>query len=151
MIRESNLGAGPEELFGDRWVAATQIAGYYITAGFWVRIIGNVGAEVQQYWWNTAAVTVGVYPEVTLTADPPNVPRGSFTRLTWNSTNARSVVSSNFEAGSGQVSGTAVALMGQSKTFTITVANEYGQASASVTVGAKDEPPGPWPFPWPPW
>ena len=71
-------------------------------------------------------------PTVTLTANPTTIIAGESTTLTWNGTNAASVVTSNF--GATATSGTMQVSPALTTTYTITVSGPGGQATASATV-----------------
>lgn len=72
-------------------------------------------------------------PTVTLTASPTSVANRGSTTLTWSSTNATSVSSSNFGASSVNGSTTLYNLT-SSQSYSITVSGPGGQATASVNV-----------------
>ena len=72
-------------------------------------------------------------PTITLTASPSSIQDNGSTTLTWSSTNATSVSSSNF--GATTVSGSLTRYgLRSSTTFTITVSGPGGSASASASV-----------------
>ncbi len=77
-------------------------------------------------------VTVRALPTVTLTADPTSVIAGGSTTLKWTSTNADTVVSSDFAADG--VAGEATVTPAATTTYTITVSGPGGQSTATATV-----------------
>ena len=79
---------------------------------------------------------VTLAPTVTLTADPPEIAVGQSTALKWTSTDATTVVSSNF--GAEDVEGTKTLSPTETTTYKITVKGPGGQAEASVTVVVRD-------------
>lgn len=82
----------------------------------------------------SATLTVSIRPPViTLTANPTSVAYNGSTTLTWNSTGANSVSSSNFGASSTSGSTTLYNLI-SSQTYQITVSGPGGSTSASVQV-----------------
>ena len=82
------------------------------------------------------SVASQIIPTITLTASPSSIISGESTTLTWSSTNATSVVSSNF--GATDVNGSTVRTnQTQSTNYNITVASADGTqrtANASLTV-----------------
>jgi prepilin-type N-terminal cleavage/methylation domain-containing protein/prepilin-type processing-associated H-X9-DG protein len=129
-VDSSNFGAS--SLNGSVTVSPTSTTEYTIT----VRN-GNKKATAK------ATVTVNApqpnnKPTVTLSASPTTVDLGQTVTLTWSSTNATSVDSSNF--GASGVSGSTTLKPTATTTYTITVANGNKTASASVTVTVNTPP-----------
>jgi hypothetical protein len=89
-------------------------------------------------------VSVGspIPPSVSLSVSPSSIANGGSTTVTWSSTNASSVVSSNF--GATDVNGTiTLTNQTQSRTLSITVRSVDGvqrTASATLTVAAAPDP-----------
>lgn len=71
-------------------------------------------------------------PTVTLTADPSTIKSGGQVSLNWDSTDATTVVSSNFNASGA--SGSKKQKTDATTTYTITVSGPGGQATSSVLV-----------------
>jgi len=88
------------------------------------------------------SVTVTVIPvekpTVTLTANPTSTEPGGNVTLTWSSTHAGAVASSNF--GAAGVSGSKTVNPVINTTYTITVSGPGGEATASVTVTVNEHP-----------
>ena len=77
-------------------------------------------------------------PTVGLAADDATIVEGESTTLRWTSTNAASVVSSNF--GATTVSGSKSVSPTATTTYTITVKGPGGQSSNSVQVKVTPQP-----------
>lgn len=90
------------------------------------------------------AVKSPLNPSVSLSVSPSSIPFNGSTTVTWSSTNATGVVSSNFGATATEINGTTTLTnQTESKTFFITVRNAYGvqrTATASLTVAAAPQP-----------
>ena len=94
--------------------------------------------------WNIiteSAPVVAPTPTVTLNASSTNIQQGSSTTLTWSSTNATSVSSSNF--GATAVSGSLIVSPTTTTTYNIIVSGSGGTATATrlITVFAAPPPP----------
>ena len=119
-VKSSNFGA--TSVSGQTTVTPDTTTAYSIT-------VGGPGGEA------SASVTVVVgemTPEVSLTASASSIVKGDTVNLTWTSSNANSVKSSNF--GATSVSGQASVTPGVTTTYSITVVGPGGEAQASVTV-----------------
>ena len=89
-----------------------------------------LGQLTEQWLISNALVP---FPTVQISASPNPVAVNGSTNLSWTSTNATSVVSSNF--GANAVSGSlTINGITQQTTYTITVANSRGNATGSATV-----------------
>ena len=85
---------------------------------------------------NASLTVVSTPPTVTISASPTSVANNGSTTLTWSSTDATSVSSSNFGAASVNGSITLYNLT-SSRTYTITVTGPGGQATATVNVNVQ--------------
>jgi hypothetical protein len=97
----------------------------------------TIGQLTEQ--WTITNATVP-FPTVQLSISPNPISLNGSTNLTWSSTNATSVVSSNFNATSVNGSLT-VNNITQQTVYTITVSNSRGDATASATVFVNVPPP----------
>jgi len=92
----------------------------------------------------TASITISVSPPptpsptVSLSGSPLSITRGTNSTLTWSSTNATSVSSSNF--GASTVNGTTTVSPSSTTTYNITVAGPGGSATASITINVSCVP-----------
>jgi hypothetical protein len=96
-----------------------------------IMTIGNTSAD----WVLTtraAPPPPPLLPTITLNASPQSIQRGSSITLTWSSTNATSVTSSNF--GATTVNGNITVSPSVTTRYTITVAGPGGSATTSSTV-----------------
>jgi uncharacterized protein YfaP (DUF2135 family) len=121
-------GQADVELDGRRW-KPTPLLSWWL--GF------TVPQSLPEESRGHARITVTVptpAPTVNLTADATSILQGESTTLRWTSTNATSVVASNFGAPSPSTSGSQVVTPIHTTTYTITVQGPGGQATASVTV-----------------
>ena len=128
----SNFGSIPKNGFRT-FINQTSSRTFRITAK---NSVGSVTRSV------SVNVANPVIPSISLSASPSSIENGGSTTLTWSSSNAASVVSSNF--GATEVSGTTTLTnQTQSKTFSITVRSADGverTASAPLTVAAAPQP-----------
>ena len=92
------------------------------------RVTAPAGDATQTVWVLVSTPP----PTVTLAAALTTINAGQSTTLTWSSTHATDVVSSNF--GATDVSGTKQMSPSWTTTYTITVSGPWGQASASADV-----------------
>jgi len=80
-------------------------------------------------------------PTVTLTANPTSITAGSFTTLSWASTNAISCSASGAWDGTKAVSGSETLAPSATSLYSLTCTGTGGSASASATVTVSNPPP----------
>lgn len=112
---------GAKDINGSVAVSPTQTTTYTIT------VTGPGGSTTAQ-----ATVTVLPAPTITLTANPTTITAGQSTTLTWSSTGATSLTSSNF--GAKDINGTVAVTPAQTTTYTITVQGAGGSTTGQATV-----------------
>jgi PKD repeat protein len=130
----TNAGSVVGTNFGATTVSGTKAVTVTATTTYSITVHGSGGEQTA-----TVTVTVGAAeaPTVTLVADPDWLMWPDSSQLTWTSTNATTVVASNF--GATSVSGTlAVNPEIGSNTYSITVSGPGGEQTATADVYAQD-------------
>jgi hypothetical protein len=125
--------------FGTTAASGSIVVAPSSTTTYSITVVSSTGNSTTA----TATLTVTepqIIPSVSLSASPSNINLGSTSILTWNSSNATSVVSSNF--GTSALSGSQVVAPSSSTTYSITVRSSTGnQASAFAGVNVTQPPP----------
>lgn len=97
-------------------------------SGTWRRVA--TGCINQAGTWRCYGMTA---PSVSISVNPTSIVQGGgSSTLSWSSSNATTLVSSNF--GAGGLSGSTTVAPGSTTTYTITVRNAFAQASNSATL-----------------
>ena len=107
----------------------------FIVSG--TNLIGEPGTTSAS--WNITTEAPPIPPTITLNASSTSVIQGNSVTLTWSSTDATSVSSSNF--GATTVNGSLVVTPSVTTTYNITVSGPGGSVSASITVNVSASAP----------
>jgi len=144
----AELYSGESVVVGDAWIGLEAGAGVHVDILGWelvdyelpyvLDIVPRMkppGCPNNCHWEADMSA-----PSVNLTADPPEIYSGESSTLEWYSTNATSVVDSNF--GATDVNGSKVVWPTSTTPYLITVEGPGGQASdgATVTVSGHEPP-----------
>ena len=134
-VVSSNFGIGP----GGPVSGSTQVT-VNATTTFTITVTNGKEKSASV----TVTVTESSAPTVTLTASPLEIEEGNSATLSWSSTDADTVVSSNF--GAKKVTGSVNVSPLETTTYTITVEGPGGQATAEGTVTVVEDLPEADPF-----